>query len=227
MVYSFVGDNNGTAIPLTYQKTVFTKLAKINDTQFFLNTITYDATTASPGWDTIGNWTQNHVSAIRVNDTATSPVICFNLTLPADVSLASAFTQTNVHAMSVIMFPGAQITYVEVSITGQSVTMQVAISSSTCRLTCGIYTLTNYTFSLSYNAANLVNASSFVSNSSHYDHSVVTWTDVQTQQMSLMTTSIGASSPAEEIPAFPVEWVIAATATAAVLLARRKWRGMH
>ncbi|OLS12757.1 MAG: hypothetical protein RBG13Loki_3647, partial [Promethearchaeota archaeon CR_4] len=234
-VYSIEVDINGTLNPLRYQKLVFTDLAPINATQFFLNTSRYDNTTASPTWDTMDNWALNNTQAFWVNNTVTSPIINFNFTLPVDVSLESAYTQGNVEAMIAPLLTGGIIIYkaVDVDINGKNVTFTLDTSISVIEMSYEQNTITNYTFSILYNAENLLNASWSFVNRSVYENSVLKATYNTTKEMHLVTTSIRATPPEDEnpeppavqwVPAFPIEWVIIATIVAAVFLARRKMR---
>ncbi|OLS12226.1 MAG: hypothetical protein RBG13Loki_4168, partial [Promethearchaeota archaeon CR_4] len=68
VVYDVMVNNNGTSSPLMYQKVVFTNLALISDTQYYINTTWYSNTTVSPKWDTMDDWSFILTQAYWVNN---------------------------------------------------------------------------------------------------------------------------------------------------------------
>ena len=208
-------------MPKNLQKMVFTNNTKISTTQCYLNVSTYKNLTVSPNSQTLDNWNLTSVGETRVNSTEKSPIIFYNLMLPMDVTLASVYNKTHVEVLYGGRYGLSTTTWnsTTVTIDGQNVTLKVDALWDD-----GLGTIRKLhaTESYLYNAANLLSTGYYYQNASQYTGSTLDYQTFSTLTMTLVTTPIQAPGG---ILGFPVEWVFAATAVAAFLLARRKMRG--
>ena len=217
-IYSLEQNTNETIVPKTYEKNVFTNITKISDTQCLVNMSIYKNKTVSPVSNTLDDWVFNRTDTSLVNNTA---VFKFALLLPMDVTLAGTYVQADVEAAMINSYiPGGTYNSTAVVIDGRNATIKVDTAISGAMGT----QKTNYTWSGLYNAENLISAAF-----TFYNTSIYTPADVLMMQMinTIKTTLVETSIKAGGIPAFPVEWIITATAAAVYILARRRMRSTH